>query len=284
MGKTITKLAILLAMLMSATTLVSCGGDEDEPSGGGSSGGGITPISSKRIKKMTWVEDDSYSGRWENEEYFFYDSQGRVINHKEIENDGSSKGVRTIIFAYEGNAITSESSGNWNNGEKHIYTLSNGRIIKDTESGYGDPNNYTYNYSYDNNGYIITQTFFNSDSDSPYSGEIQFTWNDGNLTKLSKTNNDGSGYTCTFLYSSIPWPKNMFFYWKGTNMEEIFEPIGAWGKMPKYLPSKMKYGDGKESWIDYNYTVENGLVTKVDTYYRVSNYEYSTGTCTIEWE
>lgn len=266
MEKSITKLAIMMAMFMSVTIVVSCGGDDDEVDGGGSV---VNPASSKRISKMKCVEDNSVTGRWENEEYFFYDSQGRVIKLKEIK-FGKDASVSTTIFDYEGNVINSITDTKWGT-EKHNYILSNGRIIKDEENS-----DYITNYSYDNNGYIIS-------SESP-SKKILFTWTNGNLTKYTEYTEAPDNYSIQMEYTSIPWPKNFFFYIKGTNMEKCLEPLGAWGKMPKNLPSKYKAGDGTETFMDYSYTIENGLVTKIDIYYRISIYEYLTATYTIEWE
>ena len=213
-------------------------------------------------------------------DYDFHDSQGRVVKKTETETYGRQESSTTTTYTYGNNTIISKIQGDWNNGEIHTFTLSDGRITKDVEES-RSRNSYTYNYTYDSNGYLKTQVF-TDDSDYPNSGRIEFIWTDGNLTKISKVWDDGESYSMTISYSSIPWPKNWMHYWKGTNMDKILEPLGAWGKMPKNLPLKYVQvdDDGNTEELTIDYTIENGEITKI--IFQGNMYD-NTEIYTIEW-
>lgn len=264
MKKLSSRLAFMMAMAVCTTAFVSCSSDdEDDPKGG--------ETTSKRIVKMTWSDGDEI-----NITTFDYDSQGRVMKIKETEVGGKyDEASITTTYTYGGNTIFSKTQGDWNNENAHTYTLSNGRIIKDIESG-GD--NGTHTYAYDNNDYVILQTYVH-DVDS---GKIDFTWTDGNLTKYSDTRDDGSSYTYNISYSNMLWPQNWIHYW--IHMDVVFEPIGAWGKMPKNLPTKSVCvsSDGYTDGWTIDYIIENGLITK--TIWKDLNDPSHTEITTFEWE
>ena len=127
------------------------------------------------------------------------------------------------------------------NGRKE-YVLSNGRIVKE--------DNYE-TYAYDNNGYLKEQR-----------GDINFTftWKDGNLIKYG---NEDNYFTVT--YSKQKWPKGWMHYWKWTEMDSYLEPSGAWGKMPKNLPSVISHydSDGLYRTFTFEYGVEQGRITQL---------------------
>ena len=262
------KVALMMAAVIGSTAFVSCSSDDEEsPKGGGTT--------SKRIVKMTWSDGDEIDITT-----FDYDSQGRVV--KEIVTDiyGSSEHTYTTTYAYVENTIISKT-GDWNDGETYTYTLSDGLIIKEVENykngSYSSTD--TYNYTYDSNGYL--KTYISEDD------KTEFTWTDGNLTKYTEVWDDGysTGYsTTTVSYSDILWPKNWMHYWKGTNINQVLEPLGAWGKMPKYLPKKfVRVYDGTSREWTLDYTIENGEIVKV-IYQSIEDGEISTEITTIEWE
>lgn len=268
-------LFVLLTMVMVAALSVgftSCGSDDDDEGGGG--GNHDVSSSAKHIVRGVWSDGEEIE-----EAIFDYDSQGRVVKKTETENYDGHTSKATTTYFYSGSTIISKTQGDWNDGEVHTYTLSDGLIMKDKESGSGG-NHYTYSYTYNGEGYLTSQTF-TDDSEDPFTGGIQFEWTNGNLTKYTKKYEDGEAYTISISYSNISWPKNWQFYWKGIDMDEALEPLGVWGKMPKYLPNKFvrtnSDGDIKNWTLDY--TVEDGDITKI-----VYQSAGSTEIYTLEWE
>lgn len=159
---------------------------------------------------------------------FEYDAMGRVIK-------ANSRNSRT--YTYGENAI-------YVNGSKE-YELSHGRIVKEGEYD---------THAYDNNGYL----HHDGDGSDDY---YTYTWKDGNLVKY------GNKYQYwTVTYSKMKWPKGWMHYWKGTEMDAYLEPSGAWGKMPKNLPSVVTEYNGDGSvyrTFTFEYVVENNRITQL---------------------
>lgn len=255
------KVALMMAAVIGSTAFVSCSSDDEEsPKGGGTT--------SKRIVKMTWSNGDEIDITT-----FDYDSQGRVVKVIETDMYGNSEETATTTYTYGENTIIRKTQGDWNDGDTYTYTLSDGLITKEV---YWKQNNYTY----DSNGYL--KTYIREDN------KTEFTWTDGNLTKYTEVwGDDYSTFTTTTTvsYSDILWPQNYMQYWDGTDMDIVFEPLGAWGKMPKYLPKKYVevYDDGTSREWTLDYTIENGEIVKV-IYQSIEDGEISTEITTIEWE
>ena len=236
------EMTIITALFVSVV-LVSCSNDEGDEKIGASS--------SKHIVRE--IYDD---GRNIVMTEYFYDSRGRVIKTNETEADSRGTKSATSTYTYGEGTIISQTKGDWNNGEVHTYTLSDGIVSKEIIRVGQEHNN--NDYYYDSDGHIKTKKFYGGANN----GELQFSWSDGVIKQYTKHwNNDSDTYTYTISYSNIPWPKNFIFYWKGTDMDAVLEPLGAWGKMPKYLPVKFERSDGSVFSVDY--VIENGMVTKV---------------------
>lgn len=258
MKKTIFKCALFMAMTISAATVVSCG-DDNEKTGGGDNG----TTTSKHIVKMVEEWYSSYENRKGEETHLFlYDSQGRIV---EVDN-----GNRRIHYTYSDNTIRSMSTN-----ENHTYTLSNGLIIRDDYSSYGDHG--TINYTYDKDGYLINSSESVTEHGSIYARKVE--WKNGNITKIYY---DGDKNSRIYEYTNLPWQKNWFYELEGLSaVDKNLLPLGVWGKTPKNLPSKVVYN----YYIDiYDYTIENGMITKMIHTWQ-SPYEFSTNTFyPIEWE
>lgn len=256
----------IMVVAMLSVGFASCSSDDDNNSD--------DSTNSKRIAKITYSDGTDIETT-----IFDYDSHGRVVKKVETMTYSNQEESATTTYTYGDNTIISKTQGDRNNGESHTYTLINDRIVKDTENSRGS-NSYTYNYAYDDNGYVKSQVFAD---DTDVSGKIQFTWENGNLTRLSKIWDDGDSYVITISYSNIPWPKNWIHYLKGTNMDEVLEPLGVWGKMPKNLPAKVIWSeDGNSGGWTIDYTVENGEITK--EVFQDINDSDDTEIYTIEWE
>ena len=259
------KMAFMMAaVVIGSPVFTSCSNDDDNDS----AGGGMT---SKHIVKMTWSDEYGYT----KVTTFDYDSQGRVVKKTRTSLWGGTP--VTTTYTYEENTIISETPYDDNEGDFHIYTLSNGRIIKDVyesiEKGWRGVS--TYEYTYDRNGYMTSQICTTNYNDTH---KTEFTWIDGNLTKYSQIMDDGRSYIYNISYSNIPWPQNWMQYWTETLMDEALEPLGVWGKMPKNLPNKFIDIDSTE---DNDYTIEDGLIIKVIS--KISNHD-GESIYTFEWK
>ena len=234
----------------------------------------VTVVNQKRISKIT-----ANFGNETEETTYDYDSQGRVVmKTKSIKESQKTRTVSTS-YTYDGNTIISRSHGD--DSEEHTYKLTDGLIVEEDYT-FGSAT-YNVKYTYDDNGYLESLIEKSKYSDEPESiTKTLFEWTDGNLTKLTDVYDYDIDDEITALeYTDIPWPKNMFFYFDGTNMEELFEPLGLFGIMPKNLPSKYIYDDEWSFEIDY--TVENGDVTKI-IYQPINQPKAGTEIYTIEWE
>lgn len=230
MKKFISMMSLMVGLLGVCVAFSACSSnDESENSGSNSS---------KRIVKILEEEDGELS-----ETVFSYDSQGRLIKAVGTVNSSRRESyVRELTYQYGDMTIISrETERSWS--ETHTYTLSNNRIVKDVEVQSGDPT--TTIYTYDDNGYMTSQSA-SGRSISDYTDH--FVWTNGNLTFIDRE----------FKYSNIPWHKNMFFYFKGSNMDPYLWAGGYWGKTPKNMPSLNVDYD----WT-YDYEVKNGLVSKM---------------------
>ena len=234
--KRIKVLTILMLGLMLSIGMTSCGSDEED----GNDNGGST--SSKRIVKIVEYANESL----EVESVYTYDSEGRVI--RVVQTDYGARGgttVSEITYQYSDTRIECVEDDGYRS-YSHTYTLSNGLIVKEEEkqvnNGRIDSNN-TIIYTYDSDGYMTSIT---SRGDEAY--VVNIDWKDGNLTRLKDH---------LLSYSNIPWPKGMFFYFKGSGLDSCLWPAGYWGKTPKYLPSKDSFNN-----VTFEYTLSGGLVVE----------------------
>ena len=253
-------MGLLATLLMSVFSFVSCGDDDDDEGSGGSSNGSS---SSKHIAKSVWSDGEKIV-----ESVFSYDSQGRLAKMTETKSQGRYTDKRTTTYTYS--ELTIISMAIWDKDiidQYHTYTLSDNLIIRDNFHGKDIPSGSPYTYTYNAEGYLT------SIAERDGWKNVEFEWTNGNLTKWGRY---------SVGYSKIPWPKNWVFFWKGAYMDEMLEPLGVLGKMPKYLPNKFfvtdEGGDIVESWT-VDYTIENGDITKV--VYQGAN---GTEVYTYEWK
>lgn len=172
---------------------------------------------------------------------------------------------RTMITRYQyGETLIikkEEQIGDWsidsryNSPSSHNYTHSNGLIVKDTEIQDNVP--IYILYTYDNNGYLDYFKGYEGEISDPYFSGMyshDLEWTDGNLTEISNL-----GRPFSHSYSNTPWIKGMIFdVFNGYHyIHDLYlASQGYFGELPKMLPS-MSNG------INHDYTITNGLVTKV---------------------
>ncbi|GEM_PF-3914907 len=281
MEKSITKLAIMMAMFMSVTIVASCGGDDDETGGGGiSDGGNNNPISAKHLVRKTW-SGHSLFGDESGTDVYIYDSNGRIKMRKKDTDDGSWQGHDIWQYIYEDNKIVCDAPYG-----RHTYTLSDGRIVKEVEEESDGVCSYTYVYN--DNGYLSSIAYENKHDGESYRGESLLSWSNGNLINIIhryyRGNDLKEDYFCNYEYTNIPWPKNWIHYnhTEATNIDDVLLYSGLFGKTPKNLPSKLKKDN--ETYT-FDYVVENGVVTKILEDYHDSNYtEISNRVYNVYWE
>ena len=254
-------------MLLCMTFLSACSGDEENANE-------INNNPSRHIVKISYGNGNSIE-----ETTYDYDNHGRVIMATETWITSNSSISATTTYTYGGSTIISNTQGDFDRGSCTYSLSADGLIVKSAENSYAG-SSYSYTHSYDKDGYLISQSF--NDIDGFFSGKILYNWEDGNLTKIAKYDDDGGSYILTIDYSSIPWPKNWMLYWKGTNMDEVFELIGAWGKMPKFLPNKFTYDYGDGWTIDY--VIEKGEIVKVVFRDLEDTDKSASEVYTVEWE
>lgn len=242
--------SVALAILLTCFSL-SCSSSEDDEENGRKNEVS-SPMDVKHIVREYYKEGN-------NDIYYGYDSQGRVISELVYEYGRLDE---TITYTYNSSSIIMEEKYPSGETKTKTFTLNEGRIIKDDE--------YTYIYSVD--GHIRTQSY-------KY-GIYNYLWTNENLTGMEK-----NGYLSrNWRYSKIPWPKNFFFYFKGSNWEPELELAGAYGKMPKYLPECFTYSTG-DGWT-FEYTIESGLITKVifRNFNENGEFDGSFEEMVVEWE
>ena len=244
----------------------ACGDDNNSTGGDGSDN-----QPSKRISKIIEEEGGSLY-----EYTLSYDSQGRVIKiigtESGIYRNGRSEKTyqygETLIVTKEVEEETYSSGQSYTFTESHSYTLENGRIVKDEERQNGSFE--TTTYSYDAIGQLASISYSGTHSGNQAK---TVTWSDRNLIKVEY----GS-----FTYSNYRWTKGFHRYLKGTDTDFCLFSMGYYGNIPHNLPSSYKYDNSNEGW-EYDYTLQDGLVTKVAAT-PLGNIKGSNGITTYIWE
>ena len=231
----------VIVLLVGVIVFSACSNEDD------SSEKGSEKKNPNRIEKIITEEYGSIYERDIYETTYLYDSLGRVVKVLETEYIGKTVSFGEIVYQYgESEIITREVSGSWS--ESHTYTLKNGLIIKDVEvqlyNG-ENPSTRTTSYSYDNSGYMVSMSYSGEGIESKV---LNLKWDKGNIVSLGERK---------YSYTDILWPKGMFFYYEGSNMDPNLWVGGFWGKTPKNMPYQNSYN----GWT-YKYDTSNGLISK----------------------
>lgn len=245
MKKTIYYMSLFIGLFICSSVLTACGDDDDDNGGSG----GKKDDSDMRIIKRHFINAYDEMGDY----YYSYDEQGRVaeIYNYDIYTGNNEDYERSTTYTYSNSVIKKTYSDSH---QKWTYHLLDGRII--SEDSYNDKTE----YKYDKDGYLQSVKEVYDDDES----ERTLTWSNGNLTKItykSKTYTD----TITMFYSNIPWPKHWFCSeYDILDWDVNLIPQGAYGKMPKYLPSKIesRFFNHTET---YEYEVRDGNVVSMVT-------------------
>ena len=244
----------MMMVAMVVFLFLSCGSDDDNTE---TSTGNINlTVNGKQLVRI-------------NLGMFQYNSNGQLIKIKALDdNSGSTE----ISYWYESNRIVVSP---WDK----IYKLSNGRIVEceytiyvALESDFVVDVKETYEY--DKNGYLIKviRPGYDFTEGEKNTATYNLTWQNGNLIKVSSSvygddiweehviNYTSYPNTIPFVYSNI----NCFAFYLSWQ--------GYYGQKCKNLPASdtvTRYNNGSPTSIierttyTYDYTFEDGLVTKV---------------------
>lgn len=220
---------MMLVAMMGLPLMVACGGDD---------GGSSNPPRSKRISKIVEEREKEIIER-----EFTYDDQGRVIQMT-IKSSNSSRNTKWTYQYGETLIIKKQERENPNSISKHVYNLSNGKIVKCGN----------WDFIYDSNGYMqkIGQGY-------------DLKWDNGNLMSIMFSNQVDT--LISYTYSNEVWKTGTFFDLceiMPTGVDSILFAAGCYGKLPRNLPSSCK---DFIRHISYKYTMSGGLLTKVEKQY-----------------
>lgn len=279
MKKLISILSLTVGLLVSATAFVACGSNDDDSTEDNKS--------SKRITKII------NEGEYDSESTYSYDSQGRIVKivgEANYRSGRKTSSVETIqygetLIVSKGEGNETDSNGQTSYSILHSYTLDKGLIIKEEEKQEYSYNNsyetapYSYShyetvtYSYDANGRLASISKYGTNIDSHTDTVI---WSNGNISSIGDM---------TYISSDIPLPKGFPFNLRGSGMNTYLFSMGYYGNIPRNLISSCKHHDSDGSTYErtYDYTLQDGLVTKVvETH--VDDYESLKWISTIFWE
>ncbi len=263
-----------LLMSLTCVSLVSCESDKDEKAD-----------APKRLTEMISEETSLDEERKDRDEsgvlQLLYDFEGRVV--KMISNSQSNNYNRISEYTYQyGDSfismqMTTESQGS--GGEtrlgivRHKYALENGLIVRDTikEERYME----IWSFSYDDEKKIKLATL-KSGSDTY---EYNYVWEDGNIMKIQAKRD-----TCNYTYTTLPWKKG-FVVSFGSQLDGPLWDAGYFGKRPLNLPAEFTEKEGRYTMrCSYEYTVTDGLITKLKEDRLDTDFGQQTTTCTLKWE
>ena len=261
-------------MSLTCVSLVSCESDKDE-----------NADAPKRLTEMTYQEtsldDDRKDGDESGVLQLLYDSEGRVV--KMISNSQSNNYNRISEYTYQyGDSfismqMTTESQRS--GGEtrlgivRHKYALENGLIVRDTikEESYME----IWSFSYDDEKKIKLATLKTSNRTYEYN----YVWEDGNIMKIQ-----AKGDTCNYTYTTLPWKKG-FVVSFGSQLDGPLWDAGYFGKRSLNLPAEFTEKEGHYTMrCSYEYTVTDGLITKLKEDRLDTDFGQRTTTYTLKWE
>ena len=254
-------LSTIMMVAMVVSLFLSCGSDNENS--GNPTGNIDLTVNGKQLVRI-------------NSTMLQYNSNGQLIKTKTLnDNSGSSE----TSYWYESKRIVVSP---WN----QIFKLGNGRIVgcEYTVLTSIDENAMTVDgketYEYDNNGYLIKKTGPGVDytEDGNNLTMYAFTWQNGNISKMTRKCEDDDSWeehdiSYTSYPNTIPFIFNDYGYY-ASYYNVYLSWQGYFGKRCKNLPAKdvvTRYNYSYPTNIidrttyTYDYTFEDGLVTKVVT-------------------
>ena len=266
-------------------------------------------IPTKSVKEVTFIENTN-TGAYQGPQRFFGNSQVKAFGREgryryDFTYDEGTGYITKIHYMYiedgtstEGDFIAEYNSGGitttvWVNGELRsrstVNLNENGLLAKE-----GTDDDF-YTYSYDENDQLAGRIFTYKESNTYYSHERKYFWQNGDIVQqksyVPQSGGETHVYTTDIVYSTPDTPaiENKGFVLEDESLE--YDDLGAYyigimGKSTKHLPLAWTYTDydgqvretGKNTWtLD-----DKGRAIKL-----VSEMTYSSGektTKTYYWE
>ena len=92
------------------------------------------------------------------------------------------------------------------------------------------------------------------------------------------------GDTCNYTYTTLPWKKG-FVVSFGSQLDGPLWDAGYFGKRPLILPAEFTEKDGHYTMrCSYEYTVTDGLITKLKEDFSDTDSGQRTTVSTLKWE
>ena len=205
----------LLSLVVCMFTMTACSNDDDNNNG-----------TTSGLKLTSIVDSDG------DKTEFTYDEQGRIKSvHYFI---ASRNGTHDCAYTYQDNKIVVEETDNESPNKKYIteYTLKDGLIVEELESGNAANSKYTYTYDKDRQLVSIIE------KENEYrTYETSITWKDGNVESCTRKRGNEQ-WQATYQYTSEPAMKIGYLI-NCFGMDQMRETALTkfFGKQPKNLPS-----------------------------------------------
>ena len=250
-------------------------------------------VNGKRLVKikLTYTSlGETYTSIGETSTSIEYNTQGQVSKVKHHYKDGTT---REDTYWYEDRRVI------WSPNEC-IYNLCNGLAVECNYTGLTslDENAKTVEgrdtYAYDSGGHLIKVTRPDLSDDEHIEIYTNNAWSDdGNIRSVIETESSkvGALFEYEIKYSSIENNIPLFFTHYNT-CNFYLEWQGCFGKRCKNLPQSVIYTNRRtmeSSWVvhsityNYDYTSENGLITKISVVSTTDTGTSSKDVYELEW-
>ena len=240
----------ILILLIMGVCLTACSNDNED----------LDLVNSKisaplvKGKRLVKIKNSDYVISLE------YNSQGQVSKIKEHYHNGS---IQENSYWYEGTRVI------WSPVEI-IYNLRNGQAVECNYTAISETlTSFECHctYSYDNNGYLVKTITVSNPEYEYLNRSYDYFWENGNINSVIESDSEGILNEYNIKYTSIENNIPLFCtYYYRDNV--YLEWQGCFGKRCENLPQSMTVTNrtlGMEnSYTDtYNYTFEDGFITKI---------------------
>ena len=239
------KFLLLTPVFILGLCMASCSDDDDEGGGGGKG-------KDLKLSEVTFAGGGRYS--------ISYDSDGRMIGYEYYEG-----GVldRIAVFRNGSGSITVNVTGSGGYSNNVVYELNGDGYIERMEDM---DDGGIVRFKYDDGQRLAEASFI----DSYGSSTERFTWENGNLVKVSAIDDDGRTEEWTYEYNDEPSWKGVV-YWDDALLDisipqahfNFLANMGYLGKLPANLVSGYRDGDSSMTYsLSYRFG-SDGYVSEI---------------------
>lgn len=228
---------------------------------------------SKLLKSITWTD-----GKDTEVAELKYDESGRI---SEYYIDGKLQNK----YSYAGNTIKITEDG-----DNYTYNISDGLVTTSHTFLDGDYVDIDHNYTYNNNGQLVSIVSTEKESGSSYiyTSTSKWTWDGGNLSSWIGENDEDTE-TAQYSYyndlTSEPIIRALFGFNPSLYLDDFYEIIAIYpyiGTLPQNLFKNVIENDAEGRTWNYNYSYEqnnDGDISKVTITFKDHTYIY-----TFDWD